>query len=193
MNYNKKGIRVLAFAESFDISEKYSTLVGIIMRKDFIIDGVTIGGITVRGNDSTYVIINLINNLARNDINCIFIDGIIVSMYNIIDGSKIFRNTGIPLIALTFENPKKDIHETLKKYFPYDYESRISKYDKIGKRHIIKLKTNKVVYSKNWGINSDDASNLINSFIIQGSIPEPIRIAKLCAKAFLKYQQILKK
>ena len=192
MNYNKKGIRVLAFAESFDISETYSTIVGIIMRKDHVIDGVTTGRITIGGNDSTPILINLINNLERNDINCILIGGLIIGLYNIIDGNEIFKNTCIPLITLTFTNPKKKIHKTLKKYFPHDYESRISKYKESEKRDIVKLKTNKVVFSKNWGINYNDASNLLNDFIIQGAIPEPIRVAKLCAKSFFKYQKLLK-
>ncbi|MRN62297.1 MAG: DUF99 family protein, partial [Nitrosopumilales archaeon] len=49
----KKGIRVFGIAESFKKSCATSTLAGIVMRRDLIIDGMVFGTVTIRGNDST--------------------------------------------------------------------------------------------------------------------------------------------
>ena len=84
----KKGIRVLGIAESFKKTRTCSTLAGIVMRRDLIIDGMVFGNATIEGNDSTQNILSMYRSLKRNDINCIMLDGLIISMYNIIDGKE---------------------------------------------------------------------------------------------------------
>jgi len=49
----KRGIRVLGIAESFKKTSACSTLAGIVMRRDLIIDGIVFGNVTIEGNDST--------------------------------------------------------------------------------------------------------------------------------------------
>src|SRR5687768_14410021 len=104
LNINKKGIRVLAIAESFKKQKSHSILTGIVMRKDLIIDGIIFGKATIGGNDATQNIIEMYNKLKRNDIGFILLDGMIISMFNIVDGEAIYNNTGIPLIIITFKN-----------------------------------------------------------------------------------------
>ena len=82
----KKGIRVLGIAESFGKTSACSTLAGIVMRRDMIIDGMVFGNAPIEGNDSTQNIMSMYRSLKRNDINCIMLDGLVISMYNIIDG-----------------------------------------------------------------------------------------------------------
>ncbi len=47
----KRGIRVLAIAESFKKTGAYSTLAELVMRRDLIIDGIVFGNVTIEGND----------------------------------------------------------------------------------------------------------------------------------------------
>ena len=88
------------------------------MRKDLIIDGIIFGKTTIGGNDATQNIIEMYNNLKRNDIGFILLDGMIISMFNIIDGEVIHNNIGIPLIIITFKN-SKGIDNTIKRHFPH--------------------------------------------------------------------------
>ena len=74
------------------------------MRRDLIIDGMAFGTVTIGGNDSTQNILTMIRSLKRNDVNCIMLDGLIISMYNIIHGEEIREKTGIPVIAITFKD-----------------------------------------------------------------------------------------
>src|SRR5690606_2902106 len=99
----KRGMRVLGIAESFTKGSMFSKLAGIVMRRDLIIDGMIFGNVTIEGDDATQSILSMYRSLKRNDINCIMLDGIVISMYNIIDGKELEENTKIPVIVVTFE------------------------------------------------------------------------------------------
>lgn len=185
MNINKKGIRVLAIAESFKKEKSNSILTGVVMRKDFVIDGVIFGKATIRGSDATQNIIAMFKNLHRNDIGFLLLDGMIISMFNIVDGEIIYSTLGIPVIVITFKN-SQGIDDIIKKHFPDTYKIRLSIIKKLGKREPILLKTNKVLLIRTWGISLEDAVKLLNSFLIQGSVPEPIKLAKIISRAYLK-------
>jgi endonuclease V-like protein UPF0215 family len=103
LHLDKKGIRVFAIAESFKKENSTSMIAGIVMRKDLIVDGVVFGNVTIGGNDATDSIISMIKNLERNDINLILLDGMIISMYNIIDGEEILE---LPVCRLLLSHSK---------------------------------------------------------------------------------------
>ena len=50
------------------------------MRRDLVIDGMIFGNATIEGNDSTKNILSMYRSLKRNDINCIMLDGLVISM-----------------------------------------------------------------------------------------------------------------
>ena len=181
----KKGIRVFGIAESFKKSCVTSTLAGIVMRRDLIIDGMVFGTATIRGNDSTQNILTMFRSLKRNDVNCIMLDGVIISMYNIIHGEEIREKTGVPVIAITFKD-SEGLGGTIERHFPNDSKLKLEQYRNLGQRDQILLKTGKSVFLRYWGLSSKEAFAIVNSFTLQGSIPEPIRIAKLAARASIR-------
>lgn len=151
------------------------------MRRDLVIDGMIIGNATIEGDDATDSIISMHKSLLRNDINCILLDGLVISMYNIIDGERVLNETGIPVIAITFED-SKGLEETIKHHFPISWQFKLEQYSKLGKRERVILKTEKNLFIRTWGLNQKKAIAILNSFTLQGSIPEPIRVAKLAAR-----------
>ena len=155
------------------------------MRRDLIIDGMVFGNVTIEGNDSTQNILSMYRSLKRNDINCIMLDGLIISMYNIIDGEEIREKTNVPVIAITFKD-SEGLEGTIQHQFPNDSKLKLEQYRKLGQRDKILLKTGKFVFLRYWGISSKEASAIVNCFTLQGSIPEPIRIAKLAARASMR-------
>src|SRR4051795_10366460 len=167
----KRGIRVLGIAESFKKTSACSTLAGIVMRRDLIIDGIVFGNVTIEGNDSTQNILSMYRSLKRNDINCIMLDGLIISMYNIIDGQEIRDNTNVPVIAITFKD-SEGLEGTIQHHFPEDANIKLEQYRKLGQRDKILLKTGKTLFMRYWGISLNEASTIVNYFTLQGSIPE---------------------
>jgi endonuclease V-like protein UPF0215 family len=178
----KRGIRIFGIAESFKKSNSTSTLGGVVMRRDLIVDGIVFGSATLKGDDSTKNIYCMLRSLRRNDINCIMLDGLIISLYNIIDGEKLNNITGIPIIAITFED-SRGLEEHIRHHFLEKSEMKLEQYRKLGNREQVILRTEKSLYIRYWGMSLKGALNTLNAFTLQGSIPEPIRVAKLLARA----------
>lgn len=181
----KRGLRVLGIAESFKNTSTCSTLAGIVMRRDLVIDGMIFGSVTIEGNDSTQNILSMYRSLKRNDINCIMLDGLIISMYNIIDGKEIHESTDVPVIAITFKD-SEGLEGTLHHHFSNDPKMKLEQYHKLGRRDEILLKTGKILFIRYWGISLKEVTAIVNSFTLQGSIPEPIRIAKIATRASMR-------
>ncbi len=186
IHLEKRGIRALGIAESFKKEAKDSILAGVIMRSDLVIDGIMVRKVTLRGDDATDVILDLYNSFSRNDINLIIIDGLIISMYNIIDIDLLYESIRRPIIAITF-NESKGLNEYIIRSFPESYEKKLIAYHKLGYRESILLKSGYLVYIRSRGLDTDDSKRVIDRFLLQGSIPEPIRVAKLVSRAYLKF------
>lgn len=179
----KKGVRVLGIAESFRKGPgEIASLAGVVMRGDFIIDGVILGECVVGGLDSTENILKMHSSLKRDDVRAIMLNGCIISWFNVIDLEKIHRETGIPVIAVSY-NPTRGIREFFIKYFPDDWERRVEIYERNGPRFEMLNKNGFRIYVRSIGIDQEDAAKLIDRFTIFGKIPEPLRIARLIAYA----------
>lgn len=181
LHIEKKGLRGLAIAESFREEEKTSTLAGIVMRRDFIIDGFIFGQTTISGNDATDSILQMYKKLDRDDISFLIISGLIISMYNIVNIKKIWDELKIPIIGVTYED-SKGIEVALKYHFPDSYESKLEEYHNLGQRTKISLHTGHDLYVRIEGCTIQETKNLLNALTIQGSIPEPLRVAHMLAR-----------
>jgi len=179
----KKGVRVFGIAESFKKNSTFSTLGGVVLRRDMQVDGVVLGRALVGGDDATKQIISMLRKLDRNDVNCIMINGLIISLYNVVSGEKILETTGIPVIGVTYQYSPGIENRFFDNFAKSEAEKRIEAYRKLGNRDQITLKTGMTVYVRSWGISPDKTLHILNSFIIQGKIPEPLRIARLISRA----------
>ena len=182
IHLEKKGLRGLAIAESFKQGDKRSNLAGVVMRRDFVIDGFIFGHCIIGGDDATDSILKMYFELGRADINFILISGLIISMYNIVDIVKIKKETGLPVIGITYDE-SKGIEDAIKHHFPNSYESKLEKYLRLGTRSQITLHTGYDLYIRTEGCTSKEAQKLLDLFTLQGSIPEPLRVTQLLAKS----------
>jgi len=183
----KKAIRCLGIAESFKRTKKKSVLAGVVMRTDLVIDGVSLTHITVGGMDATEGVIKIYKQLRRSDINLLMLNGCIISWYNIIDLSRVYDELRVPLICVTYRE-SEGIEEILKKFD--DADRRIEVYRKNGKRIPMKLKTGHKVYIRYYGLKERDVRVVLNRFTLSGSIPEPLRVAKLIARSVLSFTSL---
>lgn len=152
------------------------------MRRDLVIDGMVLGTATMEGDDATEKILSMYRALARDDIVCLMTAGLVISMYNIIDGERLCSESGLPVIAVTF-NKSSGLLEIIKNRFPNSSE-KMATYSRLGRREEILLRTGKTLFIRCWGITPRKATSILNSFTLQGSLPEPVRVAKLAARSF---------
>lgn len=185
LHLEKKGLRGLAIAESFRQNSTRSILSGLIMRRDFVIDGFVFGSATLEGNDTTDQILHMYEELSRFDISYLILSGLIISMYNIVDVKKLYDSLQIPIIGITY-NESDGIEGAIKHHFPKSFESKINEYKKLGKRERITLHTSYDLFVRYEGCTIYEVKQLLNELTLQGSVPEPLRVSQLLANSLLQ-------
>jgi endonuclease V-like protein UPF0215 family len=179
MHIPKKGLRALGIAESYS-GRSVSRLAGVVMRKDLRIDGFCFSKVTVGGMDATDSVLRMVHDLQRDDINVIMLSGCVIAWFNILNPALIATETKVPVICVTYE-ASDGIREDILRHFPED-TARISSYDELGKRLPVHLHTNQTIFIRCWEIDASDGARLCNDFTLEGKIPEPLRVARLCAR-----------
>ena len=184
LHLNKPGIRALGVAESFRQGQRSSVLAGIVMRSDSVVDGVAFGRTKVGGDDATSSIASLCRKLSRNDINLIMVSGAILSLYNIVDVDRLATKTRLPVVCLTYKETA-GIEGSIRRHFPTGAEEKLLAYRKLGRRTGVTLRTGKRVFVRSSGLDRTETKKVLDAFTLQGSMPEPVRVAKLLARAAL--------
>ena len=180
MNLEKRGLRGLAIAESHTVHTPRSILAGVVMRRDGIIDGFVLGGATLRGDDATDEILTIYDRLGRCDIGYLLISGLVISMYNMVDVERIHGELGVPVIGVTYRD-SEGIRDSIRRHFQ-DPGAKLKAYDMLGPRTRIRLHTSHYIYTRSAGCTIKEVKLLLDSITIQGSIPEPLRVARLLAR-----------
>ncbi len=176
----KRGVRVLGISESFEKGDEQSIVVGVVMRGDLVVDGFGMCRPTVGGCDATERIIEMFRRINRDDIRAVLLGGCIISWFNIVDIEHLYDEFHIPIISVTY-NPSEGIEEYIQEYFPDDAEIRIALVQKLRNRHQITLENGHQVFLNCIGLHVNKARTLVNQFTRQGKIPEPVRVARICA------------
>jgi hypothetical protein len=179
MHLPKSGLRALGIAESYR-GRSHSTLAGVVMRKDLRIDGFTFGTVTVGGMYATETILRMIQDLERRDLNAVLLSGCVIAWFNVIDPCRIERESALPVICVTYE-ASNGLLGDIRHHFPDD-EVRLAAYRHLGDRQEFRLHTGPVIFLRAWGISFPDAARFCDDFTLEGKIPEPLRVARLCAR-----------
>ena len=187
LHLNKPGLRVLGIAESFIRSIPTSVLAGVVMRADLRVDGLAIAHATVGGDDATNAVLRIYEQLDRADVNAIVLSGVAVSWFNIIDLAEVFDKIQKPLICVTYEE-SIGLERFISEYFP-EPEKKLHLYKRLGPRERVKLKTGYEVFVRILGCSVEDARILLNKFTQDGRVPEPVRVARLAARATLIFDK----
>lgn len=138
-----------------------------------------IAPITVDGFDAT---LNIVNILRRWEPEVIFLGGATFAGFNVVDVDIVHRETGTPVIVYMKQYPDMDATlNALKKHFP-DWRARWSRYEALGEIHEFKFKDLPSTYFEVIGETQKNASTHIRTHIVEGRVPEPLRLANLIAK-----------
>ncbi|MDX8549921.1 DUF99 family protein [Methanospirillum sp. J.3.6.1-F.2.7.3] len=182
MQLQKQGIRVLGISESF-AHRDWSVLCGVVMRRDLHIDGFCFGKVRVGGMDATAEIIRMITSLDRQDVNAILLNGGVIAWYNVINPVEIMEKTGFPVICVSYKD-SNGLSGHIRHHFPGD-EERIKAYKDLGERMVVPLKTGLFLYARGYGCSDYEVMKLCKIFTLHGKIPEPVRVARLCARTIM--------
>jgi hypothetical protein len=79
------------------------------------------------------------------------------------------------------------IEDAIVRHFPGRAQKKLEAYRKLGERVRIRLKSGHSVFARLGGISPRDATSVLESFTFQGSVPEPVRVARLLARACVPF------
>ena len=182
----KKQIRILGIDDSpFTFNDKYSTVIGAVMRGGEYLECVLSSRVLIDGNEATAVCKEMIQNTKhRQQLRVAMLDGVALGGFNIVDINKLYESTKLPIITVTRDKPDfEKIKLALQKNFS-DWKMRWEILKK-GKLYTVKTSHNPI-YVKCVGISIEETKEIINISTIRGVIPEPLRAAHLIASGITK-------
>jgi len=182
----KQQIRLLGVDDSpFSFNEKYTTIIGVVMRGGEYLEGVLSRRISIDGDDSTFTLMDMIkNNRHRKQLKAVLLDGVTFGGFNVVDIKEVNASTDLPVITMTRDKPDfYKIEKALRSNFS-DWKRRLSLM-KMGRLHTIKTSHNPI-YIKCEGLDIEDAKEIIKLSTIRGVVPEPIRVAHLIASGITR-------
>lgn len=182
MSRLKKEVRVLGIDDGpFDkFTDRETIIIGTFFRGGEFLDGILSSKISIDGMNSTSRIIKMVNSCKFHSmIQCIFLDGITMGGFNVIDIRELCKKTKIPVIVIMRTLPDQEkIFQTLSKL---GMENKIKLIEKAGP-----IKKIGNIFVQLSGIKEEAATEFINLTTKNAIIPEPIRIAHIIASGVVK-------
>jgi endonuclease V-like protein UPF0215 family len=182
----KTGRRVLGIAESY--RGDHSTLAGSVVRADRVVDGFVFDQCTVGGTDVTATICRMVDRLDREDVRAIFVAGIALAWFNVADLHRIQNETGLPVLSVSFEESPGLASAIREEFDDEAANRRIDIYDAQPARRPVDV-ADRTLYLRTVGIEDDEAKILLRAFTPEGARPEPLRVARLAARAADAYKR----
>ncbi len=182
----KKELRVVGIDDApfdkFDPMQKYVLVVATFFRGGSFMDGLLSTHVEKDGEDATLKIIEMINECRfKPQLQAIFLDGIAVAGFNVINAQSLHKETGIPVVVVIRDYPD------YKKIFSALQKLRMNKKIDIIKRMPKPVKVNDV-YVQPVGIGKEETKKLLKICCTHSNLPEAIRVAHLVASGIAEGQ-----
>jgi len=182
----KKQIRAIGIDDApFEFSQKRVLVVGSVVRAPNYLEGVLSTKVEVDGKDATEKLVKMIEDSRFVDqANVVFLDGIAVGGFNLINLEKLSDSIGIPSITISREKPD---FEKIKKALKEHFEEWKERFTLMRKGELHKIETRyKPIYVQKEGLKIEEVKRLIDLFTVRGRLPEPIRISHMVASGIIK-------
>ncbi|MFC6940402.1 DUF99 family protein [Salinirubellus sp. GCM10025818] len=184
----KSGVRALGVAESYPGTARAegggrSTLAGAVVRADRVVDGLAFETCTVGGLDATDAVVRLWTDLDRPDVRYLLLAGVAPAWYNLLDLESLHERTDRPIVAVTFEPSDEPLEEALTRAFSgRALERRLERFDRLPPRSRLPI-NDEAVFLRWVGCEPSEARDVVRAFTPEGGRPEPLRIARMAARA----------
>ena len=180
----KPGTRALGIAESFSGDEgDPSTLCGVVTRASRVTDGFCFGSCTIGGTDATDAMCDLVAQLGREDVQYVFVAGLALAWYDLVDLEALHAAVDRPVCSITFEASSGGLEAGLREAFSGpSLDERLTTYERQPPRRALDV-GDETVFVRSLGLPESEANEVVRSFTPEGGRPEPLRVARLAARA----------
>jgi hypothetical protein len=182
----KAGSRALGVAAS-DGAER-STLCGAVVRRDRVVDGFVYGTATVGGLDATDTLLDCIDRLNRPDVQHLLVAGVAPAWFNLLNLRAIHEGTDRPVVAVSFED-SEGLEAALEREFDGEaLARRRARYESLPPRRRVAV-NDETVFVRAVGLSDDVAAEVVQAHTPEGGRPEPLRVARLAARAARAWEE----
>ncbi|MFB6106692.1 MAG: DUF99 family protein [Halobacteriaceae archaeon] len=176
----KPGARALGVAESYRGDR--STLAGAVVRASRVVDGFAFASCAVGGTDATGAVVDLFRSLDREDVRYVVVAGVALAWYNLLDLRAIHDAVDRPVISVTFEE-SDGLETAIREAFDGDdRDARLATYRALPPREALSV-NDESVFVRAVGCRSGEARDVVRAYTPAGGRPEPVRVARLAARA----------
>lgn len=176
----KAGRRALGIAESYRGDP--STLAGAVVRADRTVDGAAFDSCTVGGTDVTERILQLDEHLDREDIAHVLVSGIALAWFNLVDLRRLHETLELPVIGVTYE-AGRPLAESISEHFTGTARAeRLAILERQPARRPVSINDHRI-FIRPVGVPDEAAERVIQAHTAAGGRPEPLRVARLLARA----------
>ncbi|MDI6904149.1 MAG: DUF99 family protein [Candidatus Bathyarchaeia archaeon] len=158
------------------------SVVGVVFRGGYWLDGVMHTKVEVDGFDATSKIASMILNSPHyKQLRVLMLNGVTFAGFNVVDIKKLNMKTKLPVIAVTREKPNfAEIREALKN-LPKS-EERWKAILNAGKIFEVSTRSeSEKIYMQISGILEEDARKILQLTSTRSNVPEALRVAHLIA------------
>ena len=174
----KAGARALGVAESYTGS--HSTVAGAVVRADRAVDGFVFDRWTVGGTDATDTAIAFLRRLDRPDIRYLFLSGIAPAWFNVLDLHRVHDATGLPTLSVSFEDSPGLADAIRREFEGPARRRRLATYYAQPDRQRVDFDG---VSCWVRAVGCTEPARVVRAFTPEGGRPEPLRVARLAARA----------
>ncbi len=174
----KSGTRALGVAESYQGDA--STFAGAVVRASRVADGFSFTSCTVGGLDSTAAVVDCYQQLDREDVQYVFVSGIAPAWFNVVDLHAVHDAVSRPVLSVSFEE-SSGLEAVIRREFSGDErDRRLARYERQPDRERVTVNDEQVFVR---AIGCENPAEVVRAFTPEGGRPEPLRVARLAARA----------
>jgi len=190
----KPQFRVLGIDDGpFSFSDRKVPLIGVVVRRGYI-DAVLRTQADVDGNDATAAISRLVLESGYKDqLEAVMLDGACVGGFNVVDIDELNRSCGVAVLTVTRDRPDMaKIRAALEKlgstpkYGRQPIQDWKARQEMLERTMLVEVDTgHNPIYMGFAGIKEPEAKGIVTASTVRGSMPEPVRLAHLIARAYV--------
>ena len=168
--------------------DKWTRLVGVVMRGGQWIEGCLQVPIRVDGDDATTQLSRMIRESSHyGQLRVIMTFDTIFGGVNVLDLPVLTETTHLPVIAVSDTKPDMTrVADAFRRLCPDRWQEKLALLERCGPIKSIESRRKRVPVYLQWaGLPFEQAVELVQKTATRSRIPEPIRVAHLFAKSFM--------
>jgi endonuclease V-like protein UPF0215 family len=165
-----------------------ATVAGAVVRATRVVDGVSFASCTVGGLDSTAAVTDCYERLDREDVRYVLLAGVAPAWFNVVDLHAVRDAVDRPVLAVSFEE-SDGLRDPIERAFSgAAREDRLAVYESLPDRHPVDVNGERVFVRS---VGCEAPADVVAAFTPEGGRPEPLRVARLAARAVRRRETAL--